>query len=246
MASKLTQRLATSLSSARPLLTIPAVPLAYNHILNQPSRPSPQATPARPFLTSTTSAPQTISVRRVLPYDRHALFGLIADVDSYSSFLPYCVASRVTAWTPPDADGRRWPSRADLTVGFAALTQSYTSHLRCVPGDYVQAVSGEGVGVAEGSPGGGVFRSLVTRWTVRPAGGSGGGEKTAAPAATPAPGTGPEIKRDWTEVDLSIRYQFANPLLAVTMASVADSMAGMMINAFEERAAELFEKQRRG
>jgi len=171
------------------------------------------------------STTQQLSATRTLPYPLPPLYELIADVDSYSSFVPYCSHSRVTQWSAPDdqpnnADswaGRRWPTRADLHVGWGGFNEVFTSRLRCVPGVSVEAVSGgviDGDGEEQASA---VFKSLVTRWSVREAVGS----TTGAPR---------------TEVHLSIRYQFANPLYAAVSAAVSDKVAGVMIEAFEERA----------
>ncbi|CAG9943168.1 unnamed protein product, partial [Clonostachys rosea f. rosea IK726] len=82
---------------------------------------------------------QTLTATRILPYSRDPLYSLIADVDDYSSFVPYCSRSRVT---------------------------------------------------------------------------------------------------HWTEVHLSIKYQFVNPLYAAVSAAVSDKVAGMMIEAFEKQARQ--------
>ena len=38
---------------------------------------------------------QNISIQRISPYRARQMFDLVADVDSYSEFIPYCKASRV-------------------------------------------------------------------------------------------------------------------------------------------------------
>ncbi|KAI1631044.1 hypothetical protein F4809DRAFT_646798 [Biscogniauxia mediterranea] len=89
------------------------------------------------------NAEQVLTAQRTsLPYPPSRLFALIADIDSYSRFLPYCKTSRVTAWTSPSSNGaaapeeggKIWPTRADLTAGWGALEQTYTSRVFCVPG----------------------------------------------------------------------------------------------------------------
>lgn len=70
-----------------------------------------------------------------------------------------------------------------------------------------------GIGTGEG----GVFTSLVTRWTVTPA------EDAAQ-------------QHDWSDVRLSIRYRFANPLYTAVSGAVADKVAPVMIEAFVEQA----------
>ncbi|KAH8174212.1 polyketide cyclase / dehydrase and lipid transport domain-containing protein [Sarocladium implicatum] len=174
----------------------------------------------RSFLTlPNSSTTQNLTALRKLPYAPSPLYDLIADVDSYSSFVPYCSRSRVTAWSNPDPshDNRRWPTLADLHVGWGGFEEVFTSRLRCIPGESVEAVSG-GEGERDASA---VFKSLVTRWALRPLEGAAGGES-----------------KPMTEVHLSIKYQFVNPLYAAVSSAVSDKIAGLMIEAFEKRARE--------
>ncbi|KAI0194020.1 cyclase/dehydrase [Xylaria flabelliformis] len=221
---------------------------------------SPIQRQRRTFLNSLLSSsplpPQILTASRRLPYNHAALYAIIADIDSYSAFLPYCSTSRVTAWTAHEDPefGRRWPTRADLTAGWGGLEQTYTSRVFCVPGSIVEALSGEGArsGIApdvlaryglrddESSPsipagsgsGGeeGVFKTLVTRWTVTPAGPDGRGEDAVVR-------TGRE--GDWSDVSLNIRFQFANPIYGAVSSAVADKVAPIMIEAFVERAKKV-------
>jgi coenzyme Q-binding protein COQ10 len=88
--------------------------------------------------------------------------------------------------------------------------------LHCEPGVFVEAVSGDAVA---GGPSGAaaIFKSLVTRWSLHP--------------VAQQPSTS-------TEVRLSIKYEFVNPLYAAVSAAVSDKVAGMMVEAFEKRAQE--------
>ncbi|KAF4983627.1 hypothetical protein FZEAL_979 [Fusarium zealandicum] len=175
----------------------------------------------RSFISFPSSEPQRLTAIRTLPYSYEPLYDLIADVDSYSSFVPYCSRSRVTRWSEPDSTtGRRFPALADLHVGWGGFDEVFTSRLRCIPGESVEAVSGETAPGGSGPDASAVFRSLVTRWSVRPI------------AGPPAPRT---------EVHLSIDFQFTNPLYGAVSAAVSDKVAGMMIEAFEKRAREKLE-----
>lgn len=187
----------------------------------------------RPFFTLPTPPPQILTAREMLPYAAPKLYDIIADIDRYRHFLPYCTHSHVTHWTSPDAnDVRRWPTQADLTAGWGGLTETYTSRVTCVPArGTVEARSGEAVLRAleeelggggkdgmrsrdgSGGIGGGesLFKSLTTRWTVTPLNGRQG---------------------DWSEIDLSIKYEFANPLYTAVSSAVAGKIAPKMIEAF--------------
>ncbi|ATY66832.1 cyclase dehydrase family [Cordyceps militaris] len=172
----------------------------------------------RAFLTLPNGKSQTLTASRTLPYTQDELYKLVADVDSYSQFVPYCAQSRVTQWSAPDDAGRQWPTRADLHIGWGGLNEQFTSRLRCVPGVSVEAVSGDPTGASSAPNASAVFKSLVTRWSLRPL------------TAQPSPAT--------TEVNLSIKYQFTNPLYAAVSAAVSDKVAALMIEAFEKRAKE--------
>lgn len=99
-------------------------------------------------------------------------------------------------------------------MGWGGFDETFTSRLSCIPGKSVEAVSG-GPGQADASS---VFKSLVTRWSLRP--------------------VSEDPKSPLTEVRLSINYHFANPLYAAVSAAVSDKVAGMMIEAFKQQAAK--------
>lgn len=181
------------------------------------ARLAPAAPRRRPFFSfpAGSGPAQHLSADRLLPYPHEPLFDLIADVDSYHRFVPYCSRSCVTQWSAPDAAGRRWPLVADLHVGWGGFDEAFTSRLRCVPGVSVEAVSGDPADAADAAST--VFKSLVTRWSVRPV------DRLPEPS---------------TEVRLTIEYQFTSPLYAAISAAVSDKIAGLMIEAFEARARE--------
>lgn len=172
------------------------------------------ASQRRSFITFPGSDKQSLRASRTLPYAHEPLYELISDVDSYSQFVPYCSESRVTEWSDPDDKGRRWPTLADLQVGWGGFDEVFTSRLRCVPGLSVEATSGS-TQPGTGSDASVVFRSLVTSWTLKSLSG------TSSPR---------------TEVHLAIDFQFTNPLYAAVSAAVSDKVAGLMIEAFEKQA----------
>lgn len=169
----------------------------------------------RSFFDFPTSEVQHLSATRTLPHPRESLYALIADVDSYANFVPYCSVSRVTQWSPLDSEGRRYPTMADLHVGWGGFSEVFTSRLQCVPGVSVEATSGPRAAGESTAAASTVFKSLMTRWSLRQA------------SAQMQPST---------EVHLDITYQFANPLYAAVSATVSDKLANVMIEAFEQRA----------
>ncbi len=59
---------------------------------------------------------------KTVPYTREQMFDLVADVDKYPLFLPWCAASKVRSRTETE-------SVADLTIGFGPFRESFTSRV---------------------------------------------------------------------------------------------------------------------
>ncbi len=60
--------------------------------------------------------------RRPMPYSPEQLFDLVADVDRYPEFLPWCIATRVRG-----QDGKEMV--ADMVIGFKMFRESFTSRV---------------------------------------------------------------------------------------------------------------------
>ncbi len=62
----------------------------------------------------------THAEKRVLPYSPEQLFNLVADIENYPEFLPWCRAARIT---------RREGDvlHADLVIGFKVFRERFTS-----------------------------------------------------------------------------------------------------------------------
>ncbi|RFU34656.1 hypothetical protein B7463_g1680, partial [Scytalidium lignicola] len=225
--------MATKLLTPRALRSLPSSAAAAKRLHLQ-----------RSFITlpGATTEPQKIATSRVLPYKAASLYTIVADVDSYSSFLPYCQSSRVTKWSAPDVNGKRWPSQADLKVGWGGFEETFTSRLFCVPGEVVEALGGEAVTNLAKSAlthhsstfdapaiANNLFQSISTRWTIRPL-------QQSNSSFVVGGGLG---SIDQTEVNLNIEFQFANPIYAALSKAVTPKIAGIMIESFEKRAQEL-------
>jgi coenzyme Q-binding protein COQ10 len=206
----------------------------------------------RTFITLPGTEPQSLTATRILPYSSKSLYTLIADVDSYSTFLPYCVSSRVTKWSSPDSNSKRWPAEADLTVGWGGYEETFTSRLYCVPGSIVEALGGEAVTTIPHSQlshnsetleaektarANNIFQSITTRWTVKPF-------HYKPPTVDPQTNKSEQPPREQTEVHLSLDFQFSNPVYAALSKAVAPKVAGIMIEAFEVRARKLLDGPR--
>lgn len=67
----------------------------------------------------------THAERRHLPYTPEQMFDLVAGVDRYPEFLPWCLASRITR---RDSDGVFY---ADLVIGYKMVREQFSSRVTC-------------------------------------------------------------------------------------------------------------------
>jgi coenzyme Q-binding protein COQ10 len=68
----------------------------------------------------------THAERRVLPYTPQQLYDLVADIDSYPEFLPWCVGARIR-------ERRDDLIVADIMVGFRMFRERFTSRVTLKP-----------------------------------------------------------------------------------------------------------------
>lgn len=200
--------------------------------------PSIQHSQRRTFFPNPLSndKPEHLTATRTVPYPASTVYSIIADVSSYSTFVPFCTSSQVTHTSQPDESGRTWPEQATLTVGFNAdISESFASRVYCLPERVVEAVAGRDAETSlseaevphhsprkdgDAARTNGVLSHLRTRWEIRPKG------------------------EGSTEARLSIEYAFANPLYAVMSRAAAPRIAERMIEAFERRIGEVVGKRK--
>jgi coenzyme Q-binding protein COQ10 len=94
---------------------------------------------------------------RILPYSAELMYAVVADVEKYPEFLPWCRALRVlTRECRPDCD----VLLAEMEVGFGHLRDRYTSRV-------ILNSAGKRIEVTQNA---GPFRRLENRWQFAPAG----------------------------------------------------------------------------
>lgn len=100
----------------------------------------------------------THAERKILPYTPGQMFDLVADIERYPEFLPWCVACRVTKTDGPVIWG-------DLMVGFKVFRETFTSKVTLHPpgGIDVEYINGP-------------FRYLNNHWKFIPVDGGAGTE----------------------------------------------------------------------
>ncbi|MGQ0663865.1 MAG: type II toxin-antitoxin system RatA family toxin [Pseudomonadota bacterium] len=72
----------------------------------------------------------THAEKRILPYTQRELFDLVAGVERYPEFLPWCLAARVRSH-----EGN--VLTADLVIGFKMIRERFTSRVTLSPPDRV-------------------------------------------------------------------------------------------------------------
>ncbi|KAI0047336.1 hypothetical protein FA95DRAFT_1519035 [Auriscalpium vulgare] len=188
--------------------------------------------------------PQTYHERKILPYTRKQLYDVVADVASYSSFIPFCTQSRVLNIRPsarlPDAT----ILEGELTVSFLTFKESYVSEVTCRPYESVQAVA------SSATP---LFKSLSTTWRFQPSSPRSPHSSTHIPinrenhhhnsthptssspiTSTSSGDVGPTL------LTLDLQYAFANPVHAAVSGAFFGQVSKLMVRAFEERCIAVY------
>jgi coenzyme Q-binding protein COQ10 len=93
----------------------------------------------------------THAEQRLLPYTPEQLFALVADVERYPEFLPWCVGARIRERQPRLIV-------ADLIIGFRVFRERFTSCVGLDPPRHIDVTYTEGP-----------FRYLNNHWTFEPA-----------------------------------------------------------------------------
>jgi coenzyme Q-binding protein COQ10 len=114
-----------------------------------PTAISPSCAPPAPASAVGTDMP-THGEKRQLPYTVKQLFDLVADVERYPEFLPWCVASRIRK-----RDGL--VMIADLMIGFKMVRERFTSKVTLDPHRRIDVTYTEGP-----------FKYLNNHWIFEP------------------------------------------------------------------------------
>ena len=87
---------------------------------------------------------------RVVPYTASQMFDLVADMESYPHFLPWCRAARIVSRAGNT-------QKVDLTIGYMWATQTFRSHVTLSRPDSIRV-----------DYGGGSMKHLDASWTFHP------------------------------------------------------------------------------
>src|SRR5271170_6352481 len=107
---------------------------------------------AQPRRTLVLSAMPEHRETRTLPYTPEQMFALVADVERYPEFLPWCVACRIASRVSQNE------FTADLAVGFKMVREQFTSRVTLAPIERIHVHYLRGP-----------FQYLENEWRFRPA-----------------------------------------------------------------------------
>lgn len=75
--------------------------------------------------------------KKLLPYSREHLFDLVADIERYPEFLPWCVGARVRERHDNEILG-------DLLIGYKMIRERFTSRVVLTPPERIDVSYSEG------------------------------------------------------------------------------------------------------
>ena len=149
--------------------------------------------------------------KRFLPYAPDQLFALVAAVDRYPEFLPWCRAARIRSSEKLKGIGDKAVILADLVIGFRMIRERYTSSVTLQPPNRIDVTSVKGP-----------FRHLDSHWIFEP---------VVASA---------EYPRGGTMLTFRIKFELRSMLLNSLMGMLFSDAARDMVAAFEGRAKQLY------
>jgi len=149
---------------------------------------------------------------RVVPHSPQQLYELVADVEKYPEFLPWCIAARIRQRAPV-ADGEL--ITADMVLGFKMFREKVTSKVTLHPPADDAAGSGKhgriDVEYVEGP-----LKYLQNHWVFVPADGGG------------------------CEIDFFVDFEFRSRILQKIVGALFHEAVSRMVAAFERRATGLY------
>lgn len=137
---------------------------------------------------------------RHLAYKPEQMFDLVADVDCYPDFLPWCKGARVRSQSETLVI-------ADLIIGFKSFTEKFTSQVTLdKANNRIDVIYKDGP-----------FKYLENHWIFTP-------------------------ESEGCRIDFYVDFEFKSKILQIMIGMVFNEAVIKMVNAFETRAFDLYQK----
>ncbi|KAH9814941.1 dehydrase and lipid transport-domain-containing protein [Melampsora americana] len=170
-----------------------------------------------------------------MPYSKEQLYQVIADVEAYPHFVPYCVASnllshrplksnvellkqetnRLKPWVQGGYAGETHMLESELVVGFKTFEERYTSYVECRKWEMVKASASHSS----------LFKCLESTWTFQ----------------TPKENSSHQSSTSHSsDVSLHLAFAFASPLHAAIGEVFWKKISEKMVLAFENRLEQVY------
>ena len=141
----------------------------------------------------------THAEKRRVPHSPEEMFALVADIEKYPEFLPWCVGARIRSRTDTLLV-------ADLIIGFKGIRESFTSRV---------ALDREAMTI-DVTYQDGPFKYLNNNWKFGNA------------------------EADQCALDFYVDFEFKSRILQKMIEMLFSEAVRRMVNAFEQRAAQLY------
>ena len=143
----------------------------------------------------------TVHKSALVSYSAGDMYRLVAAIESYPDFLPWCHAVTLHERTPDYV-------RATIDLSKGPVHKSFTTVNRMVDGQVIEMHLEKGP-----------FQRLDGIWQFKPLGEAG------------------------CKVSLDMEFEFSSRLLAATVGPVFNDVANRLVDAFTERAVQVYGKQ---
>ena len=171
----------------------------------------------------------THAEKRRMPHSPEEMFALVADIDKYPEFLPWCVGTRITS-------RKGEVVLADMVIGYKMFREKFTSRVTLYPESTDREV-----------------RSTTDEYTPVERGAATEGGTTPTPRIDVQYMDGPfkYLNNHWIflpepdgtcTVDFYVDFEFRSKLLQKMIGAVFNEAVKIMVHAFEKRADTIYMK----
>jgi len=136
----------------------------------------------------------------IVPFSAEQMYRLVADIESYPDFLPWCGGTRILSKDNQEL-------RASIDIAYKGVNKSFTTVNRETEGERIE------MSLVEGP-----FTKLHGIWEFA------------------------ELDSSASKVSLNLEFEFSNRLIAMTVGKVFSSIADTLVDAFCQRATQVYTK----